>query len=53
MLLGDVRAEIARVCGQLTVYLRAAAAGTPRLLPAAEIGRVARKFSGYGQQAPR
>lgn len=35
------------------VYLRAAAAGTPRLLPAAEIDRVARKFAGYGQQAPR
>jgi L-fuculose-phosphate aldolase len=35
------------------VYLRAAAAGTPRLLPAAEIDRVAEKFAGYGQQAPR
>jgi L-fuculose-phosphate aldolase len=35
------------------VYLRAAAAGTPRLLPAAEIDRVARKFAGYGQRAPR
>ncbi len=35
------------------VYLRAAAAGTPRLLPAAEIDLVARKFTGYGQRAPR
>jgi L-fuculose-phosphate aldolase len=34
------------------VYLRAAAAGTPRLLPAAEIDRVVRKFAGYGQRAP-
>jgi L-fuculose-phosphate aldolase len=35
------------------VYLRAAAAGTPRLLPAAEIDRVAGKFAGYGQSRRR
>lgn len=34
------------------VYLRAAAAGTPRLLPASEIRRVAAKLSTYGQAAP-
>ncbi len=34
------------------VYLRAAAAGSPRLLPPAEIGRVVRKFASYGQQPP-
>jgi L-fuculose-phosphate aldolase len=33
------------------LYLRAIAAGTPRLLPPEEIARVARKFSGYGQVA--
>jgi L-fuculose-phosphate aldolase len=32
------------------VYLRAAAAGRPRLLPAAEIDRVVRKLASYGQQ---
>ncbi len=31
------------------VYLRAAAAGTPRLLPAAEVAAVAAKLAGYGQ----
>jgi L-fuculose-phosphate aldolase len=35
------------------VYLRAAAAGTPRLLPPEEIDRVTGKLAGYGQQAPR
>ncbi len=34
------------------VYLRAAAAGAPRLLPPDEIDRVVRRFAGYGQQAP-
>jgi L-fuculose-phosphate aldolase len=34
------------------VYLRAAAAGTPRVLPAAEINRVAALLASYGQQAP-
>ena len=34
------------------VYLRAAAAGQPRLLPAAEIENVVRKLSGYGQRPP-
>jgi L-fuculose-phosphate aldolase len=34
------------------VYLRAAAAGNPRLLPPDEIDRVVRKFAGYGQRAP-
>jgi L-fuculose-phosphate aldolase len=34
------------------VYLRASSAGTPRLLPAAEIAAVAVKMAGYGQQAP-
>jgi L-fuculose-phosphate aldolase len=34
------------------VYLRAAAAGRPRLLPAAEIGTVVRKLAGYGQRPP-
>ena len=34
------------------VYLRASAAGTPRLLSAAEIAAVAVKMAGYGQQAP-
>jgi L-fuculose-phosphate aldolase len=34
------------------VYLRAAAAGRPRLLPAAEIETVVRKLSGYGQRPP-
>ena len=32
------------------VYLRAAAAGQPRLLPAAEIEAVAAKLAGYGQR---
>jgi L-fuculose-phosphate aldolase len=32
------------------VYLRAAAAGTPRLLPPAEIDRVTHKLTGYGQR---
>jgi L-fuculose-phosphate aldolase len=32
------------------VYLRASAAGAPRLLPYAEITTVAAKLSGYGQQ---
>lgn len=31
------------------VYLRAASAGTPRLLPPEEIGRVAARLAGYGQ----
>ena len=35
------------------VYLRAAAAGTPRLLPPAEIDRVRHKLTGYGQRPPR
>jgi L-fuculose-phosphate aldolase len=35
------------------VYLRAAAAGTPRLLPPEEIDRVTGKLAGYGQQPPR
>jgi L-fuculose-phosphate aldolase len=34
------------------VYLRAAAAGTPRLLPPAEIAAVAAKLATYGQQPP-
>ena len=34
------------------VYLRAAAAGTPRLLAPAEIDRVVRKFASYGQIPP-
>jgi L-fuculose-phosphate aldolase len=34
------------------VYLRAAAAGTPRLLPPADIAAVAARLAGYGQQAP-
>jgi L-fuculose-phosphate aldolase len=34
------------------VYLRAAAAGTPRLLSPAEIATVAAKLSAYGQQPP-
>jgi L-fuculose-phosphate aldolase len=34
------------------VYLRAASAGTPRLLPPAEIAAVAVKLAGYGQQPP-
>jgi hypothetical protein len=32
------------------VYLRAAATGTPRLLPAAEIEAVAAKLVSYGQR---
>ena len=32
------------------VYLRASSAGSPRLLPAAELAAVAAKMSGYGQQ---
>jgi L-fuculose-phosphate aldolase len=32
------------------VYLRASAAGSPRLLPAAELDRVAAKLAGYGRQ---
>jgi L-fuculose-phosphate aldolase len=34
------------------VYLRAAAAGRPRLLPAQEIATVVRKMASYGQRAP-
>jgi len=34
------------------VYLRAAAAGTPRLLPPAEIDRVVAKLATYGQRPP-
>jgi len=34
------------------VYLRAAAAGRPRLLPPEEIETVVRKLASYGQQAP-
>jgi L-fuculose-phosphate aldolase len=34
------------------VYLRAAAAGQPRLLPRGEIETVVRKLSGYGQRPP-
>lgn len=34
------------------VYLRAAAAGTPRLLPPEEIDRVAAKLATYGQKPP-
>jgi L-fuculose-phosphate aldolase len=34
------------------VYLRATSAGTPRLLPPAEIDRVVKKVAGYGQQPP-
>ena len=34
------------------VYLRAAAAGRPRLLPPEEIDAVVAKLAGYGQQAP-
>ena len=34
------------------VYLRAAAAGTPRLLSAAEIAAVAARLAGYGQSPP-
>ena len=34
------------------VYLRAASAGTPRLLPPAEIDAVAEKLTRYGQQPP-
>ena len=34
------------------VYLRASSAGTPRLLPAAEIAAVAGKLAGYGQRPP-
>ena len=34
------------------VYLRAASAGTPRLLPPAEIAAVAGKLAGYGQRPP-
>jgi L-fuculose-phosphate aldolase len=33
------------------VYLRAACAGTPRLLPASEIAAVAARLAGYGQPA--
>jgi L-fuculose-phosphate aldolase len=43
-------------CGYLEwlcdVYLRAASAGTPRLLPPAEIAAVAEKLAGYGQRPP-
>ena len=41
--------SLERLCD---VYLRAAAAGTPRLLPPAEIDRVVRKFASYGQSPP-
>jgi L-fuculose-phosphate aldolase len=34
------------------VYLRAASAGTPRLLPAAQLDVVAGKLAGYGQRPP-
>ena len=34
------------------LYLRASAAGTPRLLPAEEITAVTGKLAGYGQQPP-
>lgn len=34
------------------VYLRARAAGNPRILPAAEIAAVAVKMTGYGQRPP-
>lgn len=34
------------------VYLRASAAGTPRLLPAAEIEEASRRLQGYGQRPP-
>jgi L-fuculose-phosphate aldolase len=34
------------------VYLRASSAGTPRLLPPAEITAVRVKLAGYGQQSP-
>lgn len=34
------------------VYLRASSAGTPRVLPPAEIAAVAAKLAGYGQQPP-
>jgi len=34
------------------VYLRASSAGTPRLLPPAEIAAVAEKLASYGQQPP-
>jgi L-fuculose-phosphate aldolase len=34
------------------VYLRASAAGSPRLLPPQEIAAVAGKLAGYGQQPP-
>jgi L-fuculose-phosphate aldolase len=34
------------------VYLRAAAAGTPRLLPPGELDAVAAKLTGYGQPRP-
>ena len=34
------------------VYLRARAAGNPRILPAAEIAAVAVKMAGYGQRPP-
>jgi L-fuculose-phosphate aldolase len=34
------------------VYLRASSAGSPRLLPAAEIDAVAVKMAGYGQRPP-
>jgi len=34
------------------VYLRAAAAGQPRLLPAGEIEKVAARMAGYGQRPP-
>ena len=34
-------------------YVVARAAGSPAILPAAEMARVARKFAGYGQPAPR
>jgi len=34
------------------VYLRAASAGTPRLLSAADLAAVTEKLAGYGQQPP-
>jgi L-fuculose-phosphate aldolase len=34
-------------------YIVARAAGSPAILPAAEMARVAQKFAGYGQAGPR
>lgn len=35
------------------IYLRASSAGTPRLLPLADIATVAAKLTGYGQPSGR